>query len=138
LAEQSNRVEERDFNWSLEGKQAPYLIGNRCNLCGKFHFPKTPACTRCLSEELDEIHFGRSGKLYSHSIIHVSSMGLKAPYAIGYVDVDEGERLFAMIIDWGQSDLRSGRSMELTITKLREESSCGRVTGFAYRPKKSN
>jgi uncharacterized protein len=134
LTEQSKLIEERDFSWPLEEKRTPYLIGNKCKLCGKFHFPRTQACTKCMSEELDEIHFGRCGKLYTHSIIHVSSMGLKAPYAIGYIDIDEGQRLFAMIVDWTKNDLTNGRNMELVITRIRDESSCDRVIGFAYRP----
>jgi uncharacterized OB-fold protein len=125
---------EKNFSWPLEEKQVPYLIGNRCRLCGKFHFPKTLACTKCLNEKLDEVHFGRTGKLYSYSIVQVSSMGLAAPYVIGYVDIDEGVRLFALIVDWKKSDLQSGKSMELTIRKIREESSGGRIIGFAYRP----
>lgn len=134
MAEQSNLIRKRIFSWPLEGKQSPYLIGNRCRLCGKFHFPKVLGCTNCLSEQFDEIHFGRKGKLYSYTIIHTSSMGLKAPYAIGYIDIDEGQRLFSMIIDWQNNDLRDGISMELTITKIREESSVGGVIIFAYRP----
>lgn len=134
MTEQSNVIAEKNFSWPLEENQVPYLIGNRCPLCGNFHFPKALACTKCLSEKLEEIHFGRNGKLYSSSIIQISSMGITAPYAIGYIDVDEGQRLFAMIINWKKDDLKSGRNMELTITKIREDASCGRVIGFAYRP----
>jgi uncharacterized OB-fold protein len=134
LTEQANIIVEKNFSWPLEENQVPYLIGNRCRLCGNFHFPKALACTKCLSEKLEEVHFGRNGKLYSSSIIQVSSMGLNAPYVIGYVDIDEGMRLFALIVDWKNSDLKSGKSMELTIRKIREESSGGRIIGFAYRP----
>jgi uncharacterized OB-fold protein len=134
LIEQANVMKEKNFSWPLEKNQLPYLIGNKCRLCGKFHFPRTLACAKCLSEELEEIHFGRNGKLYSYSIVLVSSMGLDAPYATGYIDVDEGQRLYAMIFDWKKDDLRSGRNMELIIKKLREDSSSGRVMGYAYRP----
>ena len=134
MVEQANIIEEKNFSWPLEEKQEPYLIGNKCKLCGKFHFPRALACTNCLNEKLEEVNFGKKGKLYSYSIVQVASMGFSAPYAIGYVDIDEGVRLFALIVDWKRSDLKSGKSMELTIRKIREESSDGRIIGFAYRP----
>jgi uncharacterized OB-fold protein len=134
LSEQLNAREEKNFSWPLADKELPYLKGNKCRSCGRFHFPKAIACTGCLSEDLEEIHFGQKGRLYSSSIVHVSSMGLTAPYATGYVDVDYGQRLYAIIVDWKKEDLKNGREMELVITRLREDENSGRVMGYTYRP----
>lgn len=78
-----------------DGK-APYLLGSRCDECGKVWFPKLEVCPNCWSK-LEQIPLSRTGKLYSYSIIHIGQKGIKSPYVIGYVDFPENVRVFAQI-----------------------------------------
>lgn len=123
------------FSWPLEMGQVPHLIGNRCAICGQLYFPMKNICSKCLDDQLEEVYFGRHGRLYSYSIIHVPSPGFKAPYAVGYVDLDEGLRLFSLITNWQEMDLRNGRIVELVLTKIGEDSVGNDVIGFAYEPR---
>ncbi|WP_206811708.1 Zn-ribbon domain-containing OB-fold protein [Paradesulfitobacterium ferrireducens] len=76
--------------------EAPYLLGYKCEDCGKVWFPKLEICPECWTD-LKQIRLSRTGKLYSYSIIHVGQRGIKAPYAVGYVDFPENVRIYAQL-----------------------------------------
>jgi uncharacterized OB-fold protein len=87
----------RPENWSaspLENESAQ-LVGGRCARCGKIFFPRSDVCPGCASRApMAEVRLSRRGKLYSYSVIHVNTPGFKAPYAVAYVDLPEGPRIF--------------------------------------------
>lgn len=74
----------------------PYLLGYKCEECGKVWFPKIDICPECWTN-LNQIALSRIGKLYSYSIIHVGQRGIKSPYAVGYVDFPENVRIYAQL-----------------------------------------
>jgi len=78
-----------------DGK-APYLLGYKCDGCGRVWFPKLEICPGCWTK-LKQIALSRTGKLYSYSIVHVGQRGIKWPYAIGYVDFPEGVRIYSQL-----------------------------------------
>ena len=130
----ANHVSTANPIWSYDENGKPCLIGNRCQECHEFHFPPVTNCKRCLGQKFEYIPFGRKGRLYTYSIIEVSSLGFEAPYAIGYIDLGFGIRLYSMITDWKAGELENGISMELVITKIRKDSEGNDVKGYAYRP----
>ena len=93
----------RPENWSaspLESDSAQ-LVGGSCTICGKVFFPRFKVCPGCASREpMAEIRLSRRGKLYSYSVIHVNMPGFKTPYAVGYVDLPEGPRVFGHLDGW--------------------------------------
>lgn len=134
MTEKTTPVGEALAAWSVDKMGKPYLIGRKCQGCEKFHFPPVDNCSECLSDRLKSVQFGRKGRLYTYSIIEVSSLGFEAPYAIGYIDLDQGIRLYSMITEWKAEELKNGRSMELVITKIRKDAEGNDVKGYAYRP----
>ena len=94
-----------------DGK-APYLLGSKCDECGKVWFPKLELCPDCWSK-LKQIPLSRTGKLYSYSIIHVGQRGIKSPYAIGYVDFPEDVRIYAQLAI-PHDKIKSGMGVEVT------------------------
>jgi len=78
-----------------DGK-APYLLGYKCEDCGKVWFPKLDICPECWTN-VKQINLSRTGKLCSYSIIHVGQRGIKSPYAVGYVDFPENVRIYAQL-----------------------------------------
>ena len=122
-------------NWSLDEKGLPYLIGTQCGRCKEFHFPPSQTCRTCLSDETEAVHFGRKGVLYSFSIIHVPSLGFESPYAIGYVDLNYGTRLYTLLSEWENQKLENGMEMELAINRIKKDENGHDVTGYTYRPK---
>lgn len=134
--EHANLEEKNPYDWPLVRKDPPALIGQKCLDCGKVNFPPTPACTTCLGTKMQAFPFGEKGTLYSYTIVRVPMPGFEAPYAIGYIDLQEGFRLFSYIPDWQSGDLKTGAEMELVVTRSRTDRQGNRVLGFAYRPRK--
>lgn len=64
---------------------------------GVTYFPVPTLCPDTLEPPQEVIALRGTGKLYAYCAIHVSSGRFKAPYIIGYVDMDEGVRIFTHI-----------------------------------------
>lgn len=106
----------RPENWSalpLENESAQ-LVGGRCARCGKIFFPRFNACPGCASRApMANVRLSRTGKLYSYSVIHVNTLGFKAPYAVGYVDLPEGPRVFGHLDGWQEGPIPLDSHMEI-------------------------
>lgn len=78
------------------------LAGSRCLACGALAFPARDACMACGRRDMTGTALATTGTLYSSTTIHVSS-SRPTPYAIGYVDLDDGVRVLTGIA--GPADL---------------------------------
>jgi len=114
-----------------EGK--PYLIGSRCKNCDYVAFPKRVVCPSCISKDsMKDIELSRTGKLDTFSILHVAAPGFSVPYAVGYVNLPEGPRIFSMITYAGES-LEIGDEVELMVGKIREDELGNEVIGYKFK-----
>jgi len=109
------------------------LIGNKCASCGQVFFPKRDKCLNCLGEEMNEMPLATTGKLCTYTIVNMPAHKYKPPFAIGWIDLPEGIRVFTQIKDWDKGDLKVGMDMELLIDPLWEEDD-KEVTGYKFRP----
>lgn len=111
----------------------PYLIGSKCNKCGKVYFPQRQVCAECLVDDtMQVIPLSRRGTIKTFSIIHQAPPRYAIPYAIGYVDLPEGVTLFTQFKDWKEKPLELGEEVELVIDDLREEGS-DKLVGYKFR-----
>jgi len=117
----------------IESPEGPILVANKCNSCGQIFFPKVSRCLTCTSDEMEELKLSRRGKLYAHTIGHMPSMHFKPPYAIGYVDMPEGVRIFAPLKLTDYTQVRIGMDMEVVIEKLWQEDD-KEVIGYKFMP----
>jgi uncharacterized OB-fold protein len=109
------------------------LKGCKCKQCGKMIYPIRNVCLNCLSRDLERLDLSRKGKLYSFTIVHMPSEHFKPPYAIGWIDLPEGIRIFSQIRGWQENPLKIGMGMELAIEKLWDEDE-KEVIGYIFRP----
>jgi uncharacterized OB-fold protein len=116
--------------------EKPYLFGSRCKACGEISFPPRKVCSKCFSEELEAIPLSSRGKLYTYTIIGYPPPGLPAPYMIGYVDLPEGVRVFSIITDWDQKNLKVGTDVELTIGKFKDDKDGNEILTHKFSPVK--
>jgi len=116
------------------------LVASKCKKCGKLHFPSQRLCSECYSwEEMEEVALGRRGKIFSWTVSYM--MG---EHPIGYVDLPEGIRVFAIFDDLGDDPTETldiGREVELVVTPMREMNfgmEVGSVDfiGYKFRPVK--
>lgn len=127
-------IREGLFVIPLESGENPYLIGSKCKVCGKITFPQRLICSECFSEDLELLPLSQKGKLYTFTIIGYPPPGVEAPYAIGYVDLPEGVRVFSILVDWDKENLKLGMDVELVIGKFKEDKEGNEVLTYKFRP----
>lgn len=74
----------------------PRLLGSVCRTCDQKMLGRRFVCSHCMGSDLEESLFGPSGTLYSYTVIRVSPR-FSGPQPMGYVDLDEGVRVLALI-----------------------------------------
>lgn len=74
------------------------ITGTLCTNCGHRLLVHPPRCNRCLSRALQVSEFGPTGTLWSSTVVRIAVPGRTPPYALAYVDLDDGPRILAEII----------------------------------------
>jgi uncharacterized OB-fold protein len=113
--------------WTAEAG-AVRLHGSRCGRCGAVAFPAHKVCPSCGEGGQDGVLLSPVGTLYSFSEIHVAPRGFATPYAVGYVDLPEGVRLFGQI-EGRAAELRIGQKLAVTLGPVRMDSIAGSAAG---------
>lgn len=123
------------FTWKPPAGKAgsPTLLAGRCMHCNETFFPRLNICPRCL-EALETITLGNIGILYTYTIVHVAPRGFTGPYAIGYVDLPEGVRLFAQLDVQDFAILRPGLNMMAGWGQIRVDEQGQPVYSYTFRP----
>jgi uncharacterized OB-fold protein len=116
-----------------EANEKGALLGARCKQCGQIIFPERAACFNCLGQELEPAELSQSGKLYAYTIVHMPSEHFKPPYAIGWIELPEGIRIFSQIRGWQEHPLKTGMDMDLAFEKIWDEEE-KEVIGYIFRP----
>ena len=118
--------------WEQEGGEHVVLLATRCERCHALTFPPTIACPQCWERlALRREALPPSGVLSAHTVVHVPSQGIPAPYAIGYVDFpDLGLRLCGRLAEW--SDIVDGDHVE-AIAGVLSERAQGPLLGWMFR-----
>jgi uncharacterized OB-fold protein len=80
------------FDAAAQGR----LLLKRCDACNKVHFYPRAMCPYCFSDETQWIDAAGTGKIYTYS---VSRLGVKVPFALAYVTLDEGVTMMTNIVD---------------------------------------
>lgn len=115
-----------------ETTDGTFLIGKKCKSCGKIQFPNAGLCTDCLCEEHDEVLIGSEGTLFSYTVTNGKVAKLTPPFAVGYIEILEGLRIFAPLKLEKDKDFEIGMKMALEIGDLWEEDGVIK-TGYVYR-----
>jgi benzoylsuccinyl-CoA thiolase BbsA subunit len=113
-------------------ESGPYLVGGRCASCGTVSLGVRDVCACCWSTSgMDAVPIGRTGRLYSATMVHQVPDGFDAPYLAGYVDLSEGMRAFAHI---GTGDTRPaiGADVVLQVAPIRKANDGRMLSGPLY------
>ncbi len=107
------------------------LVFQRCLKCGELRFYPRAFCVSCLSDELIwELASGR-GRIYTFTICHIPgnpAMAEKIPYAMAMIDLDEGVRMLAGIIESQLSHIHIGAAVEVVFERLTPDLSLPQFT----------
>jgi len=118
--------------WTEDGG-AVRLIGSKCACCDAVAFPPHPSCPTCGAESWQNaVPLSPVGTLYTFSEIHVAPKGFATPYAVGYVDLPEGVRLFGQI-EGRAADLRLGQQVAVTLGPVRTDAPGRTVMSYKFK-----
>ncbi|MGQ0624105.1 MAG: Zn-ribbon domain-containing OB-fold protein [Sporichthyaceae bacterium] len=79
---------------SLAPDGALRVLGVRCTRCPAVWAYPWPRCSRC-GGEVVAASFGPFGTVWSATVVHIPIPGREPPYALAYVDLNEGPRVLA-------------------------------------------
>lgn len=120
-----------------EGGGDFHLRGSRCRHCGRYFFPSKEVCPSCFDKSAEECALSGRGTLVSWSVSHqASALGLAVPYVFGYVDLEEGPRIYGLIDAQGGSvdDLEKGMALSMEVAFLYKDITGKDLYTYKFRP----
>jgi uncharacterized OB-fold protein len=123
------RGEEKVF---FEHLREHELVFHRCSGCSRAVFPLRTVCPHCQSESLDLERAAGQGTVYSFTTQARAShpfFAAEVPITLVLVDLDEGVRAFANLVDCSPDDARIGMRVEAVFDDVEPE-----LTLLRFRP----
>lgn len=84
-----------------EGIAEGVLRVQRCGACGRHVFYPRAVCPYCASSELDWVDASGRGRIHSYTVVHRAPPEYRdeVPYVVALVELDEGVRMMARLVD---------------------------------------
>ncbi len=110
------------------------LEANKCKKCGYIGFPPRLVCPKCGGREFEPIKLKSEGKLLTYTIIRVPPSGFKdqTPYAIGIVELDDGAKIMAQLVDVNLEDIKTGDKYHIEFRKVQSDGHSG-ILAYGYK-----
>ncbi len=113
-------------------REIPYryrLESSQCRDCNKIFYPPRVKCNRCGSIRMKSIRLSPYGKVLTYTVIRVAPTNFidEQPYAIGVIELENGGRMMAQIVDIKLSDLKIGMPVRLEFRRITAEGEAGIV-----------
>ncbi len=116
------------------------LIGNQCGSCAKVFFPPKQSCPECRRKsmgKMEQIKLSGKGEIITYTITHVGPDNFEeqVPYPVAIVELEEGPRVTAQIVDCDIKDVKIGMKVESTFRRIQEDGSTGALYyGYKFKP----
>ncbi|MEJ2261966.1 MAG: Zn-ribbon domain-containing OB-fold protein [Anaerolineales bacterium] len=125
------------FNQFLNEKK---LVGSRCVNCKALYLPPRAICPRCHGDEMEWMNLSGEGKLAAFTAVYIAptfmtrqGYGRDNPYVTGVVELDEGVKISARILDVDAKNgdtIQVGMAVEVEFIEMGAE---GRVN-LGFKP----
>jgi uncharacterized OB-fold protein len=116
------------------------LIGNKCEVCDRVYFPPRESCPYCRRKsigKMKDLKFSGKGKVVTYTIIHEAPENFdgQAPYPMAIIQLDEGPKITAQIVDCKLEDVKIGMKVISTFRKIQEDGYIGAIYyGYKFKP----
>jgi len=116
------------------------LIGNKCNECEKVFFPPRESCPECRRKsmgKLKDFKLSGEGKVLTYTIIYEASEKFEgqAPYPLAIIQLKEGPKITAQIVDCDIEDVKIGMKLKSTFRKIQDDGYVGAIYyGYKFKP----
>lgn len=124
------------FNYPLGRDEKAALLANRCTVCGRTFFPKRPLCPDCFTDgKIEDVQLDTRGVIYSSTVVTVPSpVGIKPPYAYGYVDIPANKvRVFGLFTGAEPRSFAPGQEVELVLEAVSVTKQGQKVIGYKFK-----
>ncbi len=131
------------FTWPETPDRPARLLGSRCTACGTVVFPGQDGCPSCGTPGMAGVELGRRGTLWTWTS---QDFRPKAPYVgpepeegfpgylVGYVELPEGVRVIARLVEVERADVHIGMELELVLVPFTTDPDGTEVVAYAFRP----
>ena len=132
-------MNSQDF---FEALEAGVLIGSHCLDCGTKSIPQRQICPKCLGSRTEIVEYSGKGFLAAFTVVYVPSSMManngfdsKNPYCVGIVELDEGPKISAQILDVDLSNPESiSIGTKLVMASAKNNAGENPKTHLAFRP----
>ncbi|MBD9474500.1 Zn-ribbon domain-containing OB-fold protein [Achromobacter sp. ACM01] len=100
------------------------LVIQQCACCKTRQFYPREFCTACLSDDIEWIDSAGLGTVYTYTVNRRPSnaaLSEKVPYVVAMIDLDEGVRMMANIIDTPPEAVRIGSRVRVCFEQVSDE-----------------
>jgi uncharacterized OB-fold protein len=107
-----------------EGTRNERLLIQCCMDCGHHQFYPRPFCLQCMSTKVEWKQASGKGSIYTYTVNRRGANAYAAervPYVVAMIDLDEGVRLMANLIDCRIEDVRIGSRVQVRFERVNEE-----------------
>ena len=103
-----------DNKWWFDAAKDHRLMIQRCSKCQTLRHPPRPRCDKCGSYEWNALEASGRGTVYSYVVAHYPQVpAFDYPLPIALVDLEEGTRLVADLVDVDPADVKVGMAVEV-------------------------
>jgi uncharacterized protein len=95
-----------------------------CRACARHQFYPRRFCTQCLSDQIEWVQASGNGRVYTYTVCHVAAhpaFESRVPYAIAMIELDEGVRMLAGIVDSDMERLAVGAPVRVCFDRISDE-----------------
>lgn len=103
-----------DNKWWFDAAKDHRLMIQRCATCNVLRHPPRPRCDKCGSYEWNALEASGKGTVYSFVVAHYPQVpAFDYPLPIALVELEEGTRLVADLVDVGPADVKVGMAVDV-------------------------
>jgi uncharacterized OB-fold protein len=111
----SDEVSAPYWDAAREGR----LLLQRCTACGRHQFYPRGHCAGCFADAPEWVEAAGTGRLHTFTVVHrTAAAGFRdeVPYAFAIVELDEGPRMTANVVDTPLDSLRCDMAVHVVFT----------------------
>jgi uncharacterized protein len=114
----------------------PRLLGGRCDVCGRHHFPRHDTCPYCSASGARAVELSGDGHLWTWTAVTSAPPGYRGevPYGFGVVELPEGVRVVARLTEADPGRLAPGLPMRLVVVPIGVDDEGHQVVTYAFAP----
>ena len=112
------------------------LVGGRCAVCGRHHFPVAVICPYCGAAEVARVELSGTGTLWAWTAVTAAPPGYRGevPYGFGVVELPEGVRVISRIEEADPSRLTFGAPVRFALASLHTDDDGTEVITYTFAP----